>query len=145
MPTLLALMGLPIPDTVEGVNLSHCARGEYGPEPEAALMECTGATAAWKDGHEWRALRSKQYTYARYRVGGQEFLFDNLDDPYQTHNLINNDGNKDVIEYFRGLLKERMKELNDGFEKCTWYRNRWTENRIILRSAKGDFPQNSKI
>ena len=139
MPTLLSMLDLPIPETVEGENLSHCALGEDGAEPEVALMECTGATAAWKDGHEWRALRDKRFTYAVYRADGQEYLFDNSNDPYQIRNLINDIAYTAVIGHFRALLKEKMTNLNDGFEACTWYRDHWTENRIILRSAKGAF------
>ena len=33
MPTMLSLLGLPIPESVEGMDLSHCVRGEAGPEP----------------------------------------------------------------------------------------------------------------
>ena len=43
MPTLLAMAGLPIPTKVEGVDLSHCAFGKPGPEPEAAFMENTAS------------------------------------------------------------------------------------------------------
>jgi arylsulfatase A-like enzyme len=57
MPTLLSLLGLPVPEGVEGMDLAHCALGRPGPEPEAAWMQCTGATAIFEDGHEWRALR----------------------------------------------------------------------------------------
>jgi hypothetical protein len=32
-----------------------------------------------------------------------------------------------------------MKELGDTFEACSWYRDQWTENRVILRGAKGEF------
>lgn len=42
MPSLLLLMDLPIPDEVEGVNLSHCALGQDGPEPKAALIQGMG-------------------------------------------------------------------------------------------------------
>src|SRR5690606_34830552 len=42
MPTLLSLLGLPIPDEVEGMDLSHCALGRSGPEPEAAFMQGMG-------------------------------------------------------------------------------------------------------
>ena len=38
-------------------------------------MQGMGAVAAWGDGYEWRALRNKQYTYAKYRVDGMELLF----------------------------------------------------------------------
>ncbi|NQU20645.1 MAG: sulfatase, partial [Candidatus Nealsonbacteria bacterium] len=67
MPTLLGMLDLPVPEAVEGMDLSHCALGIEGPEPEAALMQNTGACAAWQDGHEWRALRDKRFTYAVYR------------------------------------------------------------------------------
>jgi len=33
------------------------------------------------------------------------------------------------------MLKQRMVALNDTFEACTWYRDNWTENRVILRTA----------
>jgi arylsulfatase A-like enzyme len=94
-----------------------------------------GTTASWRDGHEWRALRDKQYTYAVYRVDGQELLFDHQADPFQTHNLVLEGTHKEVLARFRMLLKQRMGALNDTFEACTWYRDHWTEDRIIVRTA----------
>jgi arylsulfatase A-like enzyme len=140
MPTLLSLLDLPVPDEVEGMDLSHCVVGEPGPEPagaepDAALMECTGATAAWENGHEWRALRTKQYTYAIYRSDAEELLFDNVVDPYQMMNLAQDPACADVMERFRAMLATRMAALNDEFEACTWYRDHWTEDRLILRTA----------
>ncbi|MGC8971268.1 MAG: sulfatase family protein [bacterium] len=132
MPTLLSLMNLPIPEEVEGMNLAHCILGEEGPEPEAAFMMGTGAVADWEDGHEWRALRNKRYTYAVYRVDGKEFLFDNVEDPYQMRNLVEDLRYRDILDYFRDLLKKRMEELGDTFEASTWYRDNWTKDRIIL-------------
>ncbi len=72
MPTLLGLAGLSsrIPESVEGMDLSHLAMGRSGPEPEAAFLMNTGACAAWQDGHEWRALRDQRFTYAVFRGGG---------------------------------------------------------------------------
>ncbi len=139
MPTLLTLLGLPVPDAVEGVDLSLFALGQDGPEPEAAFMQGTGATAAWQDGHEWRALRSKRYTYAVYRVDGREMLFDHLNDPYQMHNLAGCASHADTLRHFRAVLETRRAALNDTFEVCTWYRDHWTEDRVILRAAKGTF------
>ena len=40
-----------------------------------------------------------------------------------------------ALERLRTHLKARMAELNDRFEACTWYRDKWTEDRIILRTA----------
>jgi arylsulfatase A-like enzyme len=120
---------------VEGIDLSYCILGREGPEPEAAFMMGTGAVADWEDGHEWRALRNKRYTYAIYRVDSKEFLFDNIEDPYQMKNLAEDPYYKEILEYFRSLLKRKMEELGNRFEASTWYRDNWTKDRIILRTA----------
>lgn len=136
MPTILSLMGLQVPEGVEGMDLSHCTLGGGGPEPQAAFLQNTGACAAWEDGHEWRALRDKQYTYAVYRVDKSELLFDNKNDPYQMNNLAGNAQYKEKLDRFRGMLARKMESLNDTFEKCTWYRDNWTDgNRNIIRTA----------
>lgn len=135
MPTLLALMQLPIPGDVEGSDLSHCALGQDGPEPEAAFMQGMGATAIFEDGHEWRALRSKQYTYAIYKSDNSEYLFDNLHDPYQQNNLARQPDYQAQMDEFRQLLNQYMAELNDRFGVCTWYRDHWIEDRVIKRTA----------
>ena len=139
MPTLLALLGQPAED-VEGMDLSHLALGRPGPEPAAALLQICGATAVWEDGHEWRALRDKRYTYAIYRVDGRELLFDNRADPWQMHDLTRDPAHHAVRDHFRQMLAGRMAELNDTFESCTWYRDHWTDgHRNIVRSATRDF------
>jgi len=137
MPTLLSLMELPVPRDAEGMDLSHCALGTSGPEPEAAFLQNTGACADWIDGHEWRAMRDKRYTYAVYRVDRTELLFDNAADPYQMTNLAADPEHKAALARFREMLAAKMASLNDTFEKCTWYRDHWTEDRIILRAARG--------
>ncbi len=135
MPTLLSMMNLPIPEGVEGSDLSLAAFAQTFDEPDAALMQGMGCTAKWEDGHEWRALRSKQYTYAVHRPDGCEKLFDNIADPYQTVNLVDEPTSRTVLSEFREMLKQRMAALNDTFEACTWYRDNWTEDRVILRTA----------
>ena len=137
MPTLLSLTGLEIPKDVEGMDLAHCALGKKGPEPDAAFLQNTGACAAWQDGHEWRALRDKRYTYAIYRRDRSELLFDNVADPCQMTNLSADPAHKATMDRFRDMLATRRKSLNDTFEACTWYRDNWTKDRIILRGAKG--------
>lgn len=148
MPTLLGLCGLgdKIPKEAEGMDLSHLARGNKGPEPEAALLMNTGACASWEDGHEWRALRDKRFTYALYRGSGKlprrELLFDNVADSFQMKNLIDDPEHTKTVERFREMLAAKMNDLNDTFPASTWYRGRWVdENRIIVASARGKFPE----
>lgn len=140
MPTLLSLMGLEIPAGVEGMDLSASVLGRAGAEPDAAFMQICGATAAWTDGHEWRGLRDKRYTYAIYRVDKKELLFDNIADPLQLTNLADDPQNAPLIEKFRKMLAEKMAAIGDNFEACTWYRDHWTDgDRNIIRSATQNF------
>ena len=141
-PTFLGLLGLPIPSRMEGMNLSHLALGQSGPQPDAVLMQGTGATASWDTGHEWRAVRTKQYTYAKYRITStdapQELLFDNQADPCQMTNLVANPQYQDTLQQLRGKLAEKMASVSDTFEAVTYYRDHWTDgNRVILRGARG--------
>jgi len=135
MPTLLGLLDLPIPEEVEGMDLSHSALGQDGPEPEAAYMQGMGHTYMWLDGNEWRAARDKRFTYAIMRADGSEYLFDNQADPLQEHNLLHDLNYEQDLERLRTFVVERMRELNDPFERTTWYRGRWTEDRKIVRTA----------
>ncbi len=120
------------------MDLSACALGKPGREPEAAFLQNTGACAAWEDGHEWRALRDKRYTYAKYRVDGRELLFDNAADPLQTTNLAGEPAHRAALERLRRLLGERMAAINDTFAASTWYRDHWIEDRVIRRTATLD-------
>ncbi len=135
MPTLLGLMEIPIPSSVEGCDLSHAALGRSGEEPSAAFMQGMGHTFQWRDGDEWRALRDKRYTYAVMRADRSEYLFDNRNDPLQKQNLAGSPENLPLLEDYRAQLSRRMSDLNDTFEATTTYRDMWTEDRRIARSA----------
>ena len=62
-------------------------------------------------------------------------IFDNLADPYQMTNLVDDPAYAGTLDSFRSQLRQRLAEINDTFEACTWYRDHWTEDRIILRTA----------
>lgn len=142
MPTLLGLMGLSIPSRVEGMDLSHAALGQPGKEPECAFLQGAGATANWDTGHEWRAVRSKRYTYGKFRIqrsgADQELLFDNEADPYQRTNLISDEQYQMVVQQYRTMLSAKMASVSDSFDASAVYRDRWTDgDRNILRGARG--------
>lgn len=140
LPTLLTLLQIEHPVGLEGMDLSQWMIDQTGPQPDAAFMQICGATAAWEDGHEWRALRDKRYTYAVYRVDGRELLFDHVADPYQLHDLVADAAHAETLAHLRTMLQAKMSRLNDTFEACTWYRDHWTDgNRNIIGSALGAF------
>lgn len=137
LPTLCGLLDLDPPDAAEGVDRSGLLTGAGGPEPDAVLLQGTGAVAAWDDGFEWRGIRDARYTYARYRVDGTELLFDRVEDPWQLQNLALEGMASGLLAEYRVLLAERMAAIGDTFEACTWYRDHWTRDRVILRGARG--------
>ena len=141
MPTLLSLSGIPVPSEAEGMDLSAAAMGKQGQEPEFAFLMNTGACALWENGHEWRALRNNQHTYAVLRgweernLPRMELLFDHAADPFQMENLAGQPEHEGALSDFRAKLADKMASLNDTFPESTWYRDNWIENRIIKRTA----------
>ncbi|WP_102407590.1 sulfatase [Parabacteroides bouchesdurhonensis] len=141
-PTLLGLMGLneQIPQEMEGKDLSFILRHEKGEEPAFAFMQGMGHTYQWKDGFEWRAVRDKRYTYAKYLRDGSELLFDREKDPYMTENVIGKKEYASVLKKLRKEMTGKMAELNDEFKPCTWYRDHWMyKNYSIKAAAHGEF------
>ena len=134
MPTLLSMMGLTIPEEVEGRNLTAYIKGEKSND-SGALMMGTGATAVFEDGHEWRAWRTKRYTYAQYLIDGKELLFDHKEDPFQMKNLAQSEEYQEIKQNLRNQMLKKMDEIGDTFEPCSCYQDHWIENRIIKRTA----------
>lgn len=139
LPTVASLCGAAVSAQVEGMNVAHLALGKSGPEPPFAFLQGMGHTFLWKDGFEWRALRDRRYTYALYRSDGKELLFDNVADPIQSRDLAREPKHAGTLADLRGKLKGKMAEVNDEFQRCSWYRDHWTDNRVIVRGARGEF------
>ena len=138
MPTLLSLMDLSVPDEAEGANLKDALLGKpAAAEPEGSLMMGTGATAIFEDGHEWRAYRTRQYTYAVYLSDKSELLFDNQKDPLQMNNLAGLPAYEQVKKELRHSMYARMEQIGDTFESCSFYEKNWIKDRLILGTATG--------
>ena len=141
-PTLLGLAGLgkKIPEEMEGMDLSHVIYKQKGIEPDFAFMQGMGHTYQWKDGYEWRAVRDKRYTYAVYLRDGTEAFFDRESDPFMKNNLINDRNYSTQLNVSRKQMKNKMEELNDEFNPCTWYRDNWMyKDYSIKAGARGEF------
>lgn len=138
MPTLLSFMGIDCPKGVEGRDLSRVLLNEKDvEEPEGALMQGTGATAIFEDGHEWRAYRTKRHTYAVYLADGEEHLYDNIADPLQMKNLANDSAYLELKERLKEAMHAEMRRVHDNFQPCSYYDGKYIKDRIIrFTSAK---------
>jgi len=67
-------------------------------------------------------------------------LYDRQTDPYMINNLIADKKYKSVAKKLRNEMAGKMKELNDEFMPCSWYRDNWMYKRFSIRAAaKGEF------
>ena len=127
LPTLLGLCDIQIPDTVEGINYRGYLEGkeQIG---NATLLYCVQPFGQWNrvkhGGREYRAIKTKQYTYAR-DLNGPWLLFDNSKDPYQMNNLIGIDAFVALQDDLEKQLAQRLKEIGDDFLPGMDYIKKW--------------------
>jgi arylsulfatase A-like enzyme len=127
MPTMLGLCGVPVPGTVEGADYSGLLRGGEGKAPSAALLTCPQPFGQWSrkvGGREFRGVRTHRHTYVR-ELAGPWLLYDNEQDPYQEHNLVNAAGAAGTQRELDEMLMSMLKERGDEFLPGPTYLARW--------------------
>lgn len=75
---------------------------------------------------DFRGVRSKTHTYA-VANDGRWFLFDNVKDPCQLNNLVDDPGQKSLMHHFDGLIATWLKQANDPFDYAAAIRRRSVE------------------
>lgn len=133
MPTVLSLLGLAVPDTVSGKDISSALINGHEFENDCLLIG-TGPAAIWGDGREWRGLRTSEYTYAVYLSGGEELLFKNSDDRFQMNDLSKNEEYADVLKLLKDKMHTEMDDIGDTFEKNSFYKKNCVSKRKIKKS-----------
>ena len=61
---------------------------------------------------EYRGVISDRYTYV-HTIDGPWLLYDNLVDPYQINNLIDNNECETLRVRLEGLMRKHMAKIND--------------------------------
>lgn len=113
-PTLLGLLGVPVPRAMEGRDLSGLICGDGGERPTSVYIgELICCDQALGEGIvPWRGVRTERYTYAR-DVNGPWVLYDNQADPYQRRNLVDDAAAAPVRAALEAELRRWMDRLDD--------------------------------
>lgn len=131
MPTLLSLLGLPVPDTCEGISHAESVLGRKEQAPEHMFL-CSypgtpeSVSAFAKRGlthkaHGWRGIKTAAYTYVitnGYMPDDRqaEYLYDDREDPWQLHpRVIERESSDPLVLELRQLLKGYLERLGDPF------------------------------
>jgi arylsulfatase A-like enzyme len=137
MPTILGLVGIKIPKSVEGKDFSSYMRGGIDPKDTLALITCPIPFGNWNRSHggrAYRGIRTPRYTYVRDRKGPW-LLFDDKKDPYQMHNLINNPTYSEIQGKLNKRLNQKLNENEDHFRQGIYYVKKFHYPKLDSRGA----------
>ncbi|WP_221584037.1 sulfatase [Microbacterium sp. G2-8] len=111
MPTLLGFAGLPVPESVSGLDMS---RRETSPAT-AFLSAPVAYSSMRRYGlDEYRGVRDARYTYVRTRRGPW-LLYDNRADPAQLHNRCDDPALAEEQTRLDAELNAWLEKLGDEF------------------------------
>jgi len=113
MPTLLGMMGLPIPDTCDGQDLTpHIVSGNDDAVASVPLFYFAPS---------WRGVFTKDFTYSERAEGVKEgdqtwnTLYDRKKDPYQLKNEFGNEAYAAKQAELRALTYSYLERYDDTF------------------------------
>ena len=123
LPTLLGLVGVAIPGSVEGESLAPLLRA--GREADrAALYMGVAPFVARQFAKEYRAIRTSRYTYVR-NLEGPWMLFDDEQDPDQMNNLVGQPQCATLVGELEDRLQAQLKRIGDNFRPGKDYIAEW--------------------
>lgn len=136
LPSLLALTDIEIPQGIEGENLEELIKNPNPNFDRAALvMNPAPFGANFKD-EPYRAIKTKQYTYAR-TPNGPSMFYDNIADPFQQNNLLGKPELNEIQNELDTKLNERLAQINDEFGTRNHYLKKYN---YVLDEKKKAIP-----
>ncbi|MCE5327046.1 MAG: sulfatase [Planctomycetaceae bacterium] len=138
-PTLCGLCGVKVPRTVEGMDLSDTWLARPGAARQEALLTMN-YIAGWPgyltSGNEWRGVRTRRHSYARW-LDGRAVLYDLQADPLEMNNLADAPAARDLRRDLESQLQRLLAQRGDTFAPCTEYADWFDAQRRIVRNAFG--------
>ena len=90
----------------------------------------------FEDGMEWRGVRTKDHSYARWLNGTVE-LFDLKNDPLELDNLANNGDSADLCKTMEATMLRLLNKRGDALTTCTDSSDWLDYQRRVVRNAFG--------
>jgi arylsulfatase A-like enzyme len=122
MPTLLGSLGLPIPNSVEGEDLSRCLTDSAAAGAESILLQYEATFFPSTPEQIYRGLRQGPWKLAQWLSPDRDQLYNLDDDPFEMNNRINDPDCHDIQETLTSLLTTRMKIIGDDFMERRQFR-----------------------
>jgi len=132
-PTICGLAGVDVPEGLDGSDFSGVILGQdNAPTQEYAYTAMHHAFVVWPG---WRGIRTERYNYAAIE-DGPWVLFDMENDPYEEHNLVDEDS--ELVTELDGILQEAMAKNGDAWrdvsQECgDW--EQWLGNKHIEQQS----------
>ncbi len=120
LPSLLGLSNIKIPEGIEGDDLTQLITHPNPNADRAALVMNVAPFASNFKQLPYRAIRTKQYTYGK-TTEGPNLFFDNVADPYQMNNLLDNPEFATLQKELDDTLMAKLGELGDEFKSRDYY------------------------
>ena len=127
MPTLLTLVGRPIPKSVEGLDFTAHLRGGADPSDGATIIRCVSPFGEFQrdnGGKEYRQLRTARYSYVR-DLAGPWLLYDHERDPFELENLVGKPEHAKLQAELDARLNKKLTEHHDDFLPGHAYIAKW--------------------
>ncbi len=124
LPSLLSLSSIKIPETIEGEDLSTLIKNPDPDADRAALVMNVAPFGANNNDAPYRAIRTKQYTYA-ITPNGPSMFYDNINDPHQQNNLLGKPKFEEIQAILDTKLQKQLKKIGDEVRPKAYYMKKW--------------------
>ncbi|MFW6151736.1 MAG: sulfatase [Verrucomicrobiota bacterium] len=117
MPTILSLCDAPVPEEVQGHDFSRTIKDGTPSQIKDALLALYLPFHEWRydnGGREYRGLHTTRHTYVR-SLQGPWMLYDNVNDPLQLQNLVDDSNHAALVAELDARLTIRLSEVGDDF------------------------------
>jgi arylsulfatase A-like enzyme len=123
-PTLLSLADVPVPECVEGVDLSAMICDEAVEDDSRAALYMTVVPTYDEPNFAYRAIRTSRHTYIR-DPDGRRMLFDDPADLYQMNDLADEPECAALVADLERRMQAEMDRIDDDFPTPQQALDRW--------------------